>query len=65
MGKETIKGAGCHPKACAHPLVWNKTLLLHEGSEAVGNSPSEFGNIIKSEVERWKAVSKAAGIRAE
>jgi tripartite-type tricarboxylate transporter receptor subunit TctC len=42
-----------------------KTLLLHEGSEAVGNSPSEFGGIIKSEVERWKAVSKAAGIKAE
>ena len=42
-----------------------KTLLLHEGSEAVGNSPSEFGNIIKSEVERWKTVSKAAGIKAE
>ena len=42
-----------------------KTLLLHEGSEAVGNSPSEFGNIIKSEVERWKAVSKAARIKAE
>ena len=42
-----------------------KALLLHEGSEAVGNSPSEFGGIIKSEVERWKTVSKAAGIKAE
>ena len=42
-----------------------KTLLQHEGSEAVGNSPVEFGNIIKSEVERWKTVSKAAGIKAE
>ena len=42
-----------------------KTLLLHEGSEAVGNLPSEFGGIIRSEVERWKAVSKAAGIKAE
>jgi tripartite-type tricarboxylate transporter receptor subunit TctC len=42
-----------------------KTPLQHEGSEAVGSSPSEFGNIIKSEVDRWKAVSKAAGIKAE
>ena len=42
-----------------------KTLLQHEGSEAVGNSPSEFAAIIRTEVERWKAVSKAAGIKAE
>ena len=42
-----------------------KTLLLYEGSEAVGNSPQEFGAIIRTEVERWKTVSKAAGIKAE
>ena len=42
-----------------------KTLLQHEGSEAVGNSPQEFGNIIRTELERWKTVSKAAGIKAE
>ena len=42
-----------------------KTLLQHEGSEAVGNTPQEFGRIIKAEVERWKTVSKAAGIKAE
>ena len=42
-----------------------KTLLQHEGSEPVGNSPQEFGKIIKAEVERWKVVSKAAGIKAE
>ncbi len=42
-----------------------KTLLQHEGSEPVGNSPQEFGNIIKTEVERWRAVSKAAGIKAD
>jgi tripartite-type tricarboxylate transporter receptor subunit TctC len=43
----------------------NENPLLHEGSEVVGNTPQEFGNIIKSEVGRWKAVSKAAGIKAE
>ena len=42
-----------------------KTLLQHEGSEPVGNSPREFGNIIKTEVERWKRVAQSAGIRAE
>jgi len=42
-----------------------KTLLQHEGSEPVGNSPQEFGSIIKSEVERWKGVAKSAGIKAD
>ena len=42
-----------------------KTLLQHEGAEPVGNSPREFGNIIRTELERWKTVIKAAGIKAE
>ena len=42
-----------------------KTLLQHEGSEPIGNTPQEFGTLLKTEVERWKAVSKAAGIKAE
>jgi tripartite-type tricarboxylate transporter receptor subunit TctC len=42
-----------------------RTLLQHEGSEAVGNAPEEFTKIIRTEVERWRSVSKAAGIRAE
>ena len=42
-----------------------KTLLQHEGSEPVGNSPREFGNLIKTEVERWKRVAQSAGIKAE
>jgi tripartite-type tricarboxylate transporter receptor subunit TctC len=42
-----------------------RTLLQHEGSEPVGNSPQAFGHIIKTEVERWKGVAKSAGIRAE
>ncbi|HTD89617.1 MAG TPA: tripartite tricarboxylate transporter substrate binding protein [Burkholderiales bacterium] len=42
-----------------------KAQLLHEGSEPIGSSPQEFANIIRTEVARWKAVSKAAGIKAE
>jgi tripartite-type tricarboxylate transporter receptor subunit TctC len=42
-----------------------KTLLLHEGSEPVGNSPREFSAIIATEVERWKKVAASAGIKAE
>ncbi len=42
-----------------------KTLLQHEGAEPIGNSPQEFGNILRTEVERWKVVTQAAGIKAE
>ena len=42
-----------------------KTLLQHEGSEPIGNSPQAFDKILRMEVERWKAVSQAAGIKAE
>ena len=42
-----------------------KTLLAHEGSEPVGNTPREFAAIIKTEVERWRKVAQAAGIKAE
>jgi tripartite-type tricarboxylate transporter receptor subunit TctC len=42
-----------------------KTLLQHEGSEPVGNSPQEFGKIIRTEVERWRAVARAANMIAD
>jgi tripartite-type tricarboxylate transporter receptor subunit TctC len=42
-----------------------KTLLLHEGSEPVGNSPQEFEKILRNEVERWKRVAASAGIKAD
>ncbi len=39
--------------------------LLTEGAEPVGNTPEEFGGFIKSEIEKWGKVIKAAGIRAD
>jgi tripartite-type tricarboxylate transporter receptor subunit TctC len=42
-----------------------KTLLQHDGSEPVGSSPQEFGTVIRTEVERWRAVAKAANIVAD
>jgi tripartite-type tricarboxylate transporter receptor subunit TctC len=42
-----------------------KALLQHEGSESVGNSPQAFGKIIRTEVERWRAVAKAANMVAD
>ena len=35
------------------------------GIEAVGNSPEEFAAFIKSEIERWTRVAKAANIKME
>ena len=42
-----------------------KALLQHEGSESVGSSPQAFGHIIKTEIERWRMVAKAANIVAD
>jgi tripartite-type tricarboxylate transporter receptor subunit TctC len=35
------------------------------GIEPVGNSPEEFGAFIKSEIERWTRVAKAAHVKME
>ena len=42
-----------------------KALLQHEGSESVGSSPQAFGHTIKTEIERWRVVAKAANIVAD
>jgi tripartite-type tricarboxylate transporter receptor subunit TctC len=39
--------------------------LAADGSEAVGNTPEQFGAHIMSEVAKWSKVIKEAGIRAE
>ena len=39
--------------------------LLAEGAEPVGNTPEQFGAFIKSEIDKWGKVIRAAGIRAE
>jgi tripartite-type tricarboxylate transporter receptor subunit TctC len=31
----------------------------------VGNTPEEFGAFIKSEIERWTRVAKAANVKME
>jgi tripartite-type tricarboxylate transporter receptor subunit TctC len=38
--------------------------LSHEGAEPVGNTPQQFGAHIKSEIEKWRKVIRAAGIKA-
>jgi tripartite-type tricarboxylate transporter receptor subunit TctC len=39
--------------------------LLADGAEPVGNTPEQFGAFIKSEIDKWGRVIKAAGLRAE
>jgi tripartite-type tricarboxylate transporter receptor subunit TctC len=42
-----------------------KTMLLRDGLEAVGSSPAEFAVQIRTELEKWAKVVKAAGIQPE
>lgn len=42
-----------------------KTLFLRDGLETVGNSPQEFGAIIKAEMAKWQKLVKSAGIPVE
>jgi tripartite-type tricarboxylate transporter receptor subunit TctC len=38
--------------------------LSQEGAEPVGNTPQQFGAHIRSEIEKWRKVIRAAGIKA-
>jgi tripartite-type tricarboxylate transporter receptor subunit TctC len=42
-----------------------RKVFAEQGDEAVGDTPEQFGQIIRSDVERWRRVLKAANIRAE
>ena len=42
-----------------------KGRLAGQGSEPVGNSPSEFRQIIEAETEKWKVRVKLSGARTE
>jgi tripartite-type tricarboxylate transporter receptor subunit TctC len=42
-----------------------KAHLLAEGAEPVGNTPEQFGEVIKSDIAKWGKVIRAAGLRAE
>jgi tripartite-type tricarboxylate transporter receptor subunit TctC len=39
--------------------------LATEGAVPIGNSPVEFGRIIRADIDKWAKVIKAAGIRPE
>jgi tripartite-type tricarboxylate transporter receptor subunit TctC len=50
-------------RAARSPDVKQK--LLDQGAEPVGNSPEEFGAMLKDEVLKWREVVWAAGIKPE
>jgi len=37
--------------------------FARDGADAVGNSPEEFGQILKAETEKWAKVVRAAGVK--
>src|SRR5215510_14478205 len=70
-----IVAAGGTPRELARRISADFRKLLRDpdtakrleelGIEPVGNSPEEFGAFIKSEIERWTRVAKAANVRME
>jgi len=42
-----------------------KERLAVDGAEAIGNTPAEFAALIKSELEKWANIARAAKIQAE
>jgi tripartite-type tricarboxylate transporter receptor subunit TctC len=42
-----------------------KEFLLREGAEPAPLSPEEFAELVRADIERWRKVARAAGIRPE
>ena len=40
-----------------------KSRLAAQGLELVGNTPAEFDALIRAEIDKWRAVLKAAGVK--
>mgnify|MGYP001300008661 CR=1 FL=1 len=71
-GWQGLVGPAGMPKSVVNKLHAEvvKTLALQsvkepfiaQAGEVVGNSPEEFGKFLRTEVPRWAAVIKSAGI---
>jgi tripartite-type tricarboxylate transporter receptor subunit TctC len=77
-GVENWYGVAAHARTPADILLrLNKELvralrspevngrIAQEGAHPIGNSAAEFSAIIRHDVQRWRAVAKEAGIKAE
>jgi len=40
-------------------------LLREQGVDVVGDTPEEFANVIRTDIEKWREIVKAAGIKIE
>jgi tripartite-type tricarboxylate transporter receptor subunit TctC len=40
-------------------------MLESQGAEAIANTPSEFAQVLRADLEKWRTVVKAAGITAD
>ena len=50
-------------RAARSPDIRQK--LLDQGAEPVGNTPEEFGALLREEVTKWREVVRASGLKAE
>jgi tripartite-type tricarboxylate transporter receptor subunit TctC len=39
--------------------------LAAQGFDSIGTTPEQFGEVLRSDVERWRQVVKASGLRAD
>jgi tripartite-type tricarboxylate transporter receptor subunit TctC len=39
--------------------------MVEQGADPVGNSPEEFGKLLREEVARWAEIVKLSGAKAE
>ena len=42
-----------------------RALIAGQGGEPVGNTPEEFGVIVRADLAKWKKIVKDANIRVE
>jgi tripartite-type tricarboxylate transporter receptor subunit TctC len=55
--------AGAVVKATRAPDIRQR--LIDQGAEPVGNTPEEFGRLLKEEVVKWAEVVRVSGARAD
>ena len=41
-----------------------RQMLINQGAEAAPSTPEQLGDFVKSELQRWVPIIRAAGIRA-
>jgi tripartite-type tricarboxylate transporter receptor subunit TctC len=54
---------GALAQALRDPAI--RKTLIERGAEPIGNTPAEHAAFIKSEIEKWRRVAQAAGIKPE